>query len=97
MSRRYETFSKDYKHVYGKMDQNHGAKMVIARKMWTDMCGMHHGIPDPPTWLFNQEKMRTLTEQFGMMPHDMMKYFKYMYDSFPPGYKDVVMAEYKTS
>ncbi len=78
--------------------------MIIARKMWTDMGGGCHGIPDPPNWLYNQENMRMMYDVICMghaqglhrsdISPELVGYFKYMYDAFPPGYNKIVLAEF---
>jgi hypothetical protein len=86
------------------MDPRHAEKMIFARKLWRDMNGAAHGIPDPPNWLFNQPNMRMMYEIMCMglsegksrsdLTPEFIKYFKFMYESFPPGYSDIILDEY---
>lgn len=79
----------------------HMAKMATARRMWNDMGGSHTNILDPPSWLYNQRKLRAIYEDALSNPlrpfnmsSDIMAYNKFMYDTFPAGYFEIVYAEY---
>ena len=86
------------------MDPYHAEKMTFACTLWRGMNGDAHGIPDPPTWLFNQRNMRMMYDVMCMglaqgkrrsdVTPEFVNYFKFMYDAFPPGYSDVILDKY---
>ena len=76
--------------------------MTQARKMWVAMGGERTNILDPPNWLFNQQKMRAIYEDARSneshplnMSNVLMEYMKFMYTSFPSGYREILMQQLK--
>ena len=68
--------------------------------MWNDMGGSHTNIADPPNWLYNQRKLRTIYEDALSNPvhpfnmsSDLMAYNKFMYYAFPEGYCEILLKK----
>jgi hypothetical protein len=76
-------------------------RMKKAREMWVSMGGPDTNIVDPPNWLFNQDKMRSMYEDSIDKPfhplnmnNELKEYMKFMYNSFPSGYGKFLIDEY---
>ena len=82
------------------MDPRHAEKMKKARTMFNKLG--NPSITDPVNWLFNQTNMRRVYEDAVStkmhplnMSADLMDYMKFMYDSFPAGYSETLINEFK--
>ncbi len=66
------------------------------------------GVPEPMGWILNQAAMRASWERFHaitdrkrepfrsiMLRNPYSKYMRFMYESYPPGFGDEIIAAYK--
>ena len=84
------------------MEKNYEEILNEANELYLKSKTIDCNSIDPVTWIVNQNKLRNSWELFVeksdnlgifkpvIMDNDFSKYMKFMYDSFPAGYCDII-------
>jgi hypothetical protein len=84
------------------MENNYNEILEHANELYLKSKKVDCNSIDPMTWIYNQNKLRNSWEKFIeksdnlgiykpiLMDNEFSKYMKFMYDSFPSGYGDLI-------
>jgi hypothetical protein len=84
------------------MEKNYDELLNEANELYLKSKVIDGNSIDPITWICNQNKLRSSWEMFVeksnnlgvykpiIMENEFSKYMKFMYDSFPAGYCDII-------
>ena len=84
------------------MENNYNELLEHANALYMKSKTVDCKSIDPVTWIYNQDKLRNTWEKFTeksndlgiytpiLLDNEFSKYMKFMYDSFPPGFGNLI-------